>query len=153
MHPNAQLVERLYSALSRHACQDMAVCYSADATFRDIAFNLQGRKKIGAMWGMVCDTDIEVTFQVVQADDESAVACIVDDYTFSETGRRVRNVIESKFRFGNGLIIEHVDSCDARLWAAMAMGGVSGFFAGRFRLLRRWKAAQLLRDYEAKHPS
>jgi len=77
---------------------------------------------------------------------------LCDDCTFSSTGRKVHNVIESRFRFSNGVIIDHQDSCDARLWAKMALGGVSGFLAGRFRFLRASKAKSLLQAFIAVHP-
>lgn len=151
MHANTQVVERLYTSLSRHIPTAMAECYDAAATFHDIAFDLRGKPKIAAMWEMICDTDIRTAFEVVNADNETAVAKVVDEYTFTETGRRVRNVIESRFRFRDGLIIEHVDSCDPRLWAAMALGGIPGFLAGRLRFLRSWKARSLLREFERQH--
>jgi len=74
----------------------------------------------------------------------------VDEYTFSDTGRRVRNVIESRFKFKDHFVVEHRDTCDAREWAAMALGGVGGFLAGRIGLLRRWKAHRMLRTFVEK---
>ena len=76
---------------------------------------------------------------------------LVDDYTFSDTGRPVHNVIESRFRFEDGLIIEHVDHCDARAWGRMALGGVKGWLAGRVRFLRSSKANSLLDKFIAEH--
>jgi ketosteroid isomerase-like protein len=150
MHANGLLVERLYASLNQHLSEPIAECYDDEATFRDIAFDLRGKADITAMWGMICDTDIETRFEVVTASEDSAVARVVDEYTFVETGRRVRNVIESRFCFRGGLIVQHVDLCDPHLWAAMALGGVPGFFAGRFRLLRSLKARSLLRDFKRR---
>jgi hypothetical protein len=59
----------------------------------------------------------------------------------------VRNAIDSRFHFRDGLIVEQRDSCDARLWGRMAIGGLPGFLAGHIRLLRSWKASALLRDF------
>jgi hypothetical protein len=61
----------------------------------------------------------------------------------------VRNVIDSRFRFADHLIIEQRDYCDPREWAAMAMGGVSGFVAGRVGPLRRFKARKKLQRFMA----
>ena len=149
MNPNADLLEQLYSSLNRHRHAEMADCYHPEATFHDIAFDLQGKDQIRAMWHMICSGDLRATFEVVHADDGRGMAKVVDEYTFTDTGRRVRNQIESRFRFRDGLIIEHRDSCDARAWAAAALGGFGGFLAGRFRFLRAWKARAKLQRFVA----
>jgi len=151
-HPNAGLLHRLFTSLNQHDHQEMAACYHADATFRDIAFDLRGSKQIHAMWHMICETDIRASFHLLEVDDRVGHVTLIDDYTFSSTGRAVHNVIDSHFRLRDGLIIEHQDLCDARVWAAMALGGVSGFMAGRFRFLRSFKARQLLREFIDNHP-
>src|SRR5215469_3114487 len=99
MHPNTRLMERLYTSLDRHVASAMAECYDATAKFHDIAFDLYGKREIEAMWEMICSTDIRTTFEIVHADDQIGVAKVIDEYTFSATGRRVRNMIESRFRF------------------------------------------------------
>jgi hypothetical protein len=147
MHPNVKLLQQLYTSLNRHEHKVMAECYAPDATFHDIAFDLEGKVQIGAMWQMICSGDIWATFDIVRADDREGIVTLVDEYTFTETGRRVRNPIKSWFRFRNGLIAEHRDSCDPRAWAAAAIGGVDGFLGGRFRFLRAWKARGKLRRF------
>lgn len=104
------------------------------------------------MWRMVASGDIRVTFERADADDREGSARVVDEYTFHDSGRRVRNVIDSRFRFLNGRILEHRDSCDARAWGEMALGGIQGLLAGRCRFLRSWKARKKLRDFNRKHP-
>jgi ketosteroid isomerase-like protein len=151
-HANADLLQRLFTNLNHHDHQEMAACYDARATFRDIAFDLRGIKSIHAMWHMICQTDIRASFQLLEVDDRVGHVNLVDDYTFSSTGRAVHNVIDSYFRLRDGLIIEHRDSCDARVWAAMALGGVSGFMAGRFRFLRSIKARHMLQEFVENHP-
>jgi hypothetical protein len=56
MDPNGGLLQRLYTSLDRHAAAEMTDAYAVTATFRDIAFDLQGRPQIGAMWDMICST-------------------------------------------------------------------------------------------------
>lgn len=152
MHANAALLRRLFDALDRHDHDTMAGCYQPDAAFRDIAFDLRGRPQIHAMWHMICGTDIRATFQVVQADDHDGCVQLVDHYTFTDTRRKVRNVIESRLRFRGGLIVEHSDVCDPRAWAAMALGGARGFLAGRIRLLRSRTAHHKLEQFVNAHP-
>lgn len=149
MHDNAKLLDKLYGSLNRHDFQSMASCYHPHATFHDIAFDLMGKDQIRSMWQMICTGDIRCTFEVVQADSECGLVNLVDEYTFKETGRPVRNSIESRFRFQDGLIIEHRDYCDARAWAAAAVGGIGGFLAGRLRFLRARKARAKLEKFAA----
>jgi hypothetical protein len=149
---NAAVLERLFNGLNRHDHETMARCYHSEAIFKDIAFELRGQKQIHAMWHMICERDIRVTFELINVDGDIGRAKVVDDYTFSSTGRRVHNVIESRFCFQNGVIIKHDDVCDARVWAAMALGDVSGFLAGRCRFLRSVKARAKLRAFIAIHP-
>jgi hypothetical protein len=152
MHPNSEVLTRLFTALQQHNHQSMANCYDEDATFTDIAFEINGKKRIQAMWHMICEGDIRAKFDIVEVDDRSAVVKVVDDYTFRSTGRKVHNVIESRFRFRKGSIVDQQDACDAREWAGMALGGVSGFLAGRLTFLRRAKARKTLEAFMAKHP-
>jgi hypothetical protein len=99
VHPNALLLERLFSALNHKDHAAMASCYHPNATFDDIAFARRGKQEIHDMWRMVCAGDIRATFSVVHADDGGGQVSVVDDYTFSDTGRHVRNVIDSRFTF------------------------------------------------------
>lgn len=153
MHPNTELLKRLFTALNDHDHRAMAACYHPAATFHDIAFDLRPANRIHGMWHMVCEgSDITATVQSVDANDVEGRAQVVDEYTFRDTNRRVRNVIDSRFRFKDGLIIEQNDSCDERAWASMALGGVTGFLAGRIRPLRSWKANQKLKAVVDAHP-
>ena len=153
MHPNALLLQQLMTSLDSHDHEAMARCYHPDATFRDIAFDLRGVRQIHAMWHMISESDLRATFEVVSADDDAGVVTLVDDYTLSLTGRRVHNVIASRFRFRDGLVVEHQDLCDARQWATMALGGPTGFVAGRIRFLRSQKASATLGAFVADHPA
>jgi hypothetical protein len=159
MHANAVLLQKLFTGLNQHNDQVMTECYHAQAAFRDIAFDLRGKEQIHAMWQMICEgrSNIRATFEVVHADDQSGQVSLVDNYTFyasddspPSSGREVRNVIDSRFRFRDGFIIEHHDLCDARAWGRMALGGVAGFLAGRLRFLRSRKARQMLDRFLAK---
>ena len=147
MHQNAQLLDRLFSSLNRKDDASMAACYHPRATFHDIAFDLEGRQAIHDMWRMICAGDIHATYEVVQADGQHGRVKVVDEYTFGDTGRKVRNVIESRFTFADDLIVAQHDECDPKAWGAMALGGVGGFLAGRIAPLRRFKADRKLRSF------
>ena len=64
----------------------------------------------------------------------------------------MHNVIQSRFRFKDGSIVEQQNSCDTRKWASMAIGGVGGFLAGRISLLRGTKARRTLDTFIETHP-
>lgn len=152
MLAHEELLTRLFQYLNNHDVEGMAACYHEDARFRDIAFTLEGRRQIHAMWDMICsvndegvESDIVVTVEELNANDSSGHAVIVDDYTFRDTKRKVLNRIESRFQFRDGLIYRHDDACDAVCWARQAFGGVSGFVAGHVGFVRRSKAMSKLK--------
>jgi hypothetical protein len=151
MHHNAQLLEKLFTSLDKHDHPAMADCYYSGATFKDIAFHLRNKKQIHAMWHMICEGDIRATAKVIHADDQAGQVELVGVYTFRETGNKVRNEIISHFKFRNGLIVEHDDSCDARKWADQAFKGPKGFLVGRSRSLRSLAARNKLTAFIEKH--
>eukprot|EP01036_Dinobryon_divergens_P046690 gene46690-62455_t len=54
MHPNAQTLQRFYTAFAQLDHATMAACYAPNATFDDEAFSLKGRDEVGGMWRMLC---------------------------------------------------------------------------------------------------
>ena len=150
-HPNALLIERLFTALDRHDHAVMAACYADDATFHDIAYDLHEKRRIHNMWRMICEgkSNIRVTIETIDANDRDGTAVIVDKYQFGRKdddhpGKPVVNRITSRFEFHNGRITKQIDDCDPRAWAEMAIGGPVGWLAGRVRLMRSLKANWLL---------
>ena len=124
MHPNAELLTRFYTALSKRDGAAMAACYANDATFSDPAFvGLKG-KEPGKMWRMLCSRgkDMTVVFDGIEADDATGKAHWVATYTFSGTGRKVVNDIQSNFTFKNGKIATHQDAFDLYKWLRQALG-------------------------------
>jgi ketosteroid isomerase-like protein len=158
MHPHAALLQRLFTALDQHDHKTMASCYHPDATFHDIAFDLRGGKQIHTMWHMICEGDIHAIVEEIDANEREGRAKVVDRYTFGakvdppRPGRPVRNIIESRFRFHDGRIIEQNDDCDAQEWARMALGGPIGWAAGRMRPLRALTARKKLDAFISRHP-
>lgn len=122
-HPNAQLIERLYSSFRRRDSAAMADCYLPEATFRDPIFEVQG-KEVAEMWAMLCERgrDLTLEWRDVGADDASGSAHWEPRYTFSVTGRPVHNIIEARFTFRDGRIATHVDSFSLWRWSRMALG-------------------------------
>jgi hypothetical protein len=147
-----QLVEQFLTAYQSLNHNAMAACCHQSARFADIAFRLNGRKQIHAMWHMICENGIEVEVQTVEERGDEVHARVVDTYVFSDTGRPVVNPILCRFQFRDGLIIEHLDECDALEWARQAFGGLKGEIAGRIGFLRRRTARKKIRKFIAMHP-
>ncbi len=107
MHPNARLIEKLYSSLRDDKPDAAAACYAGDAHFEDIAFWLNGRDCILQMWRLVCSQKVRVSFDSVVADDQHGGANWVAKYTITETRRKVTNPTTAHFDFRDGLIVNH----------------------------------------------
>lgn len=149
-HPNAALVRGFYEAFARRDGDAMAACYTPDARFSDPVFpDLRG-VRIGAMWRMLClgAKDLKVTASHIRADDHKGSARWEATYTFSRTGRQVRNVIAADFVFRDGRIERHADDFDFKAWAAQALGWMGRLFGGTHQLkakVRKDAAARLAR--------
>ena len=76
------------------------------------------------MWRMLTGRakDIKVVASAIDADDSSGKAHWDADYTFSTTGRFVRNRIDARFTFRDGKIVRHEDWFDLWKWSGMALG-------------------------------
>lgn len=155
MHPNAELITRFYEAFARRDHQAMRACYSPDAAFADEVFTLTGGQ-VPAMWHMLCEsgTDLAVTFRDVSADDRAGHAHWDATYTFSVTGRKVRNSLDAEFTFRDGLIATHRDRFDLWKWTRMALG-MPGTLLGWSPIVRgkvRAMATKNLEAFIANHP-
>jgi hypothetical protein len=84
----------------------------------------------------------------VDNDDKSGSAHWEARYTFSQTGRRVVNVISAEFEFEAGRIIRHRDSFPLWRWSSQALGPV-GMLLGWAPPLQGKIRAQSARTLEA----
>jgi hypothetical protein len=123
MHPNALRITEFYEGFSRLDPAPMVKLYAPHAHFSDPAFpNLNG-DEVTDMWTMLCRSakDFSLTFSGVNADDTSGSAHWEARYLFG--GKRpVHNIIDAKFVFRDGLVIDHVDTFDFYRWSKQAMG-------------------------------
>lgn len=130
-HPaGAALLTEFYACFSARDYRGMAACYHPDAVFRDPVFNLKGRR-IAAMWHMLCEggKDLRVAASGIRAEAGSGRAHWEAAYTFSGTGRKVVNLVDSEFRFRDGKIISERDEFDFWRWSRQALGP-TGLFLG-----------------------
>lgn len=109
----------------------MIGCYHNDVHFSDPVFTDLHGNRAKAMWHMLCRRghDLQVMFDNVQADGNDGQAHWEATYTFS-TDRKVHNVIEARFVFAEGKIIEHEDDFDLWRWTRMALGPLGWFLGG-----------------------
>lgn len=131
MDDHAATIRTLYEAFGRRDHETMASCYHDDAHFSDPVFEDLRGDEVRAMWHMLCDQgrDLEVTVADIEADGDTGSAHWTATYTFTPTGRTVRNEIDAAFEFADGRIVRHVDNFDLWRWLRMALG-VSGALTG-----------------------
>ncbi|HZX91712.1 MAG TPA: nuclear transport factor 2 family protein [Rudaea sp.] len=151
---NRALIEGFYRSFQQRDGAAMAACYHGNAHFRDPVFELQGAR-VGAMWKMLTSrgADLRVEFANVSADSAGGSADWQAWYKFSATGRPVHNIISARFRFAEGLIIEHVDTFDFWRWSRQALGPI-GMLLGWSPMVRgkvRFQAARALDQYMSTH--
>ena len=131
MHPNAQLIEKFYTAFQSRDADGMCACYHPEVTFTDPAFGILRGAQAASMWRMLCgrSKDLQFTFRDVQADDSRGSAHWEAKYSFGPRRRPVHNIIEAEFVFKDGLIYQHTDRFDFWRWSGMALG-VTGALLG-----------------------
>jgi ketosteroid isomerase-like protein len=128
---NRQLIERFYEAFGRRDGDAMASCYAPGARFSDPVFRDLRGDEPGAMWRMLTSRAEDLRIELVGCDAaaEEGWAHWLADYTFTQTGRKVRNDVRAQFRFADSLIAEHEDSFGFHAWARQALGP-SGLLLG-----------------------
>ena len=125
MHPNETIITRFYSAFQQKNAAEMNRCYAENIAFSDPVFGLLHGEEVRNMWEMLCKNgkDLQLSFGNIQLLDEEYATCDwVAQYTFSQTGRRVVNIIKAHIRIENGIITEHTDAFDIYKWSRQALG-------------------------------
>jgi ketosteroid isomerase-like protein len=132
-----QVITEFYEAFARRDHEAMAALYLPDATFSDPAFGHLEGPEVTAMWRMLAKaaTDLEVTSRDITASGDRAAATWEAHYTFTETGRRVHNVVEAHMTLEDGHIRRHDDHFDLWRWSRQALGA-SGLLLGWSPVIR-----------------
>lgn len=147
---NADLIRQFYTAFAEKDGAAMAAFYHPDARFSDPVFPDLGSGEVRNMWLMLCaqGRDLQVDFSYVKADSDRGSAVWTALYSFSRTGRTVKNIVRAEFEFRDGLIYRHRDSFNLWKWAAMALGPAGlllGWSAPVRKRIRSSAAASLTR--------
>jgi ketosteroid isomerase-like protein len=124
MNENQQLITVFYSALNKADYKTMQACYHDNAIFFDPVFEDLNAVEVRDMWEMLCKNarDFSVEFSEITADGNYGTCKWVAHYTFSQTGKKVTNIIKAHFKFQDGKITEHTDSFDLWKWSRQALG-------------------------------
>lgn len=129
----------------------MADCYAGNAVFNDEAFVNLNAAEVRAMWKMLIqrggDT-LNLTFEHVTANEREGSADWTARYIFSQTGRKVVNVIHARFEFENGKIVRHTDQFDFYKWSKQALG-LTGLLLGKFGFFKKKVQAGARKSLEA----
>jgi ketosteroid isomerase-like protein len=154
---NQQLITTFYTAFQNKDWKAMQACYHNDVVFSDPVFqNLKGKQAF-AMWHMLVEAgkDLRLEFKDAKANEQEGSCHWEAYYSFSRTGRKVHNIIDAKFKFKDGKIIEHIDTFDLWRWSRMALGtsgtllGWTPFIKKRIRSLAQTNLQKFMRTQPA----
>jgi ketosteroid isomerase-like protein len=131
MATNSELLQTFYEAFSRRDYQTMGQCYHEEAIFNDPAFVNLNAQEVRAMWQMLCErgTDLKLEFSDIQTNENTGKCHWEAYYTFSQTRRKVHNIIDAEFEFKEGKIWRHTDKFNFYRWAKQALG-MTGWLLG-----------------------
>jgi ketosteroid isomerase-like protein len=122
---NRQRIADFYAAFAARDGDAMAAHYAPDARLHDPAFGALTGAEAGAMWRLLTARahDLQVPLPAHDATDTTGTANWVATYTFAQTGRKVVNDIQARFRFAaDGRFAEHVDDFSFHTWSKQALG-------------------------------
>lgn len=125
-----ELLTKFYTAFQNADAEGMASCYHENVTFEDPAFGELKGKRAGDMWRMLLSragAGSDITFKVIHADKAGGEVKWEAKYTFTQTGRKVHNKITARFKFQDGLIVDHRDKFNFWKWSRMALGTMGTF--------------------------
>ncbi len=149
-----KVIATFYDSFKKLDAEAMIECYSENIVFEDPAFGILNGEKANNMWRMLCQNskDLKIDYRGVSISGNQGRAIWEAHYTFSQSGRKVHNIIHSKFEFENGKISKHTDTFDLRIWAKQALG-FKGFLLGGTSFFKKKLNAQtnkLLIKFESK---
>ena len=127
----SDLVRRFYDAMKVRDTTYIAEQYAINALFSDPVFPGLSGYEAGKMWEMLLKNskDLEIEYHILESGKDKAKVRWVAKYTFSSTGRRVRNEIVSTFEFMDGKILTQRDRFNFRTWARQALGFLPWIFS------------------------
>ena len=129
---NKDLIKKFYTSFSKSDHQGMTSCYHNDVVFKDPAFGTLRNGRPAQMWEMLLSKakgNISISFDNIQADENTGSATWTAIYEYGPKKRKVINNVSAEFTFQDGKIIQHTDTFDLWKWTKQAMGPV-GYLLG-----------------------
>ncbi len=155
MNNNEKLIQKFYTSFANQDLETMISFYHEKIQFQDPAFGILKGNDARDMWKMLIERakgEIKIEFSDIKADKISGSAIWVATYNFSQTNRKVINIIHAEFEFQDGLIIKHTDDFDIWKWSKQALG-FAGLLLGWTSFMQRKiqeKALSSLRKFQEK---
>ena len=115
-----ETIAQFYQAFQKQDAEAMVSLYHDDIEFTDPAFGTLKGEKAKNMWRMLCKNAKDFSLEYSNITENTAHWKA--NYTFSQTGRKVRNKIDAHFEFQDGKIIKHTDNFNLHQWASQALG-------------------------------
>lgn len=124
MNAHEQTIRRFYESFRSLDAEGMIACYHPQIIFSDPVFGVLAGEEATGMWRMLCARakGLTISFSDVTAPGTVGGAHWEADYTFSQTGRSVHNVVNATFAFEDDKIVRHADRFNLWKWTAMALG-------------------------------
>jgi hypothetical protein len=122
---NRQAIADFYASFAARDGDAMAAHYAPGSRFHDPAFGDLTGEEAGDMWRMLTGRaeDLQLELRAHDATDTTGTANWVATYTFAQTGRKVVNDIQARFRFApDGRFAEHIDDFSFHTWSRQALG-------------------------------
>jgi len=131
MNQNEQVIFNFYTAFQNLDAETMVSHYTDSIIFEDPGFGEIRGEDAKNMWRMLCKNaqDLNITFSITGSKGDKVTAHWDAEYTFSRTGRFVKNSIDATFTLENGKITDHRDHFNLWKWSQQALG-TSGLLLG-----------------------
>ncbi len=145
-----EVITEFYKAFQQLDAERMISFYHEDIVFEDPGFGKLKGERAKNMWRMLCNSAKEFTLDFSEVTDHGAHW--EPTYTFSQSGRRVHNIIDASFVFQDGKIIKHTDVFDLHRWSKQALGFKGWLLGGTsfFQKKLQQQTSRLLDKYETR---
>ena len=127
----------------------MTSLYHPDLEFEDPAFGPLNYNRTCAMWKMLTkgDSDLIIDYRLIGVKENIVNIEWIASYTFSKTGKPVKNIIQAEMTIRDGLIFRHQDRFNLHRWASQAFG-IKGWLLGSTGYFKRQLQAQTNRSLD-----